>query len=136
VLEKLEDDMGTMQGQVWKGSNFTIGQSTGAAPGTVIYRFSGPFTARDMYTSLTPAALQNLFEPQSQEPAKVHIFDLTEMPYMDSSGLGMVVRHFARCQSRGIRLVLVGVGEHVLQLLQMTKIDNLIPRAATIEEAN
>jgi anti-anti-sigma factor len=89
-----------------------------------------------MYTSLTPAALQNLFEPQSPESAKVHIFDLTEMPYMDSSGLGMVVRHFARCQSRGIRLVLVGVGPHVLQLLQMTKIDNLIPRAATIEEAN
>ena len=128
--------MGTVQGQVWRGSNFTIRRTIGGAPGTVIYRFSGPFTARDMHTSLTPAAWRNLFEPPAQEQMAKHIFDLTEVPYMDSTGLGLVVSHFARCKGRSVQLVLAGVSPRVLQLLQLTKTDNLIPMTATVEEAD
>lgn len=128
--------MGTVQGQLWRGSNFTIGQTAGEAPGTVIFRFAGPFTARDMYTSLTPAAVQRMFEPPAQEQRAVHIFDLTEVPYMDSAGLGMLVSHFAQCQSRGVTLVLAGTSPRVLQLFRMTKVGNLIPMAATVEEAD
>ena len=127
--------MGTVQGQMWRGSNFTIGQTAGEALGAVIFRFSGPFTARDMYTSLTPLALRSLFESPTQEQKPVQIFDLTEVPYMDSAGLGMLVSHFARCQDRGVRLVLAGVSPRVLKLFQTTKLDNLIPMAATVEEA-
>lgn len=125
--------MGTVHGQVWRGSNFTIGQMAGGAPGTVIYRFSGPFTARDMFNSLTPTALRDLFEAPAQ--TELHIFDLSEVPYMDSTGLGVVVSHFARCKGKGVRLVLAGVGPRVLQLFQLTKTDGLIPMAATVEEA-
>ena len=128
--------MGTAQVQLWRGSDFTIGQTTGVAPGTAIFRFSGPFTTRDMYTSLTPAALRNLFERPTQEQKAVHIFDLTEVPYMDSAGLGMLVSHFARSQGRGVRLVLAGVSPRVLRLFQAIKLDNLIPMAATVEEAD
>jgi anti-anti-sigma factor len=127
--------MGTVQGQVWRGSNFTIGQTPSGAPGTMIFRFSGPFTARDMYNSLTPADLKNLFEPWAKEQVEVHIFDLTEVPYMDSMGLGFIVTHFVRCKDRGVRLVLAGATPRVLQLLQLTKTDNLFP-IATIEEVN
>jgi anti-anti-sigma factor len=127
--------MATVQGQLWRGSNFTIGQTSGEAPGTVVFRFSGPFTARDMYTSLTPAAMQDLLEPPGQEQRSMHIFDLTEVPYMDSVGLGMLARYFARCQRRGVRLVLAGVSHRVLQLFQTTGLDNLFPMAATVEEA-
>lgn len=127
--------MATVQGQMWRGSNFTINQATGGAPGTVILRFSGPFTARDMYNSLTPATLHDLFEPPAPEQRPVHIFDLSAVPYMDSVGLGMLVSHFARCQGKGVRLVLVGVGPRVLELFKMTRLDNLLPMAATVEEA-
>jgi hypothetical protein len=34
--------------QVWKSTKFAIERSQGKTPGTVIFRFSGPFTARDM----------------------------------------------------------------------------------------
>ena len=36
------------QVQIWKSSPFTIERKQGKAPGTVIFRLCGPFTARDM----------------------------------------------------------------------------------------
>jgi len=127
--------METVQGLLWRGSNFTLVQTSGGAPGTVIFRFAGPFTARDMHSTLSPVALRNLFDPQEQEQKALYIFDLTEVPYIDSAGLGMLVSQFTRCQGRGVRLVLAGVRPRVLQLLQLTRLDNLLPMAATVEEA-
>src|SRR5271163_4713386 len=107
--------MATIQAQIWKGSAFTIERKQGKAPGTVIFRFCGPFTARDMYGSLAPADLQKLFEfestpgkgAQGEEPptvniATVHIFDLTDVPYMDSTGLGTIMHHYVRSRTKGV----------------------------------
>ena len=102
----------------------------------MIFRFSGPFTARDMYNSLSPADLRNLLEPWANEHVEVHVFDLTDVPYMDSMGLGFIVTHFVRCKSRGMKLVLAGVSPRVLQLMQLTKTDTLIPMVATVEEVD
>ena len=63
------------------------------------------------------------------------IFDLTRVPYMDSIGLGMMVSQHVRCKGKGIRMVAVGVNPRVLQLFKLTKLDTLIPMAATVEEA-
>jgi anti-sigma B factor antagonist len=127
--------------QVWKSSRFTIERNQGKAPGTVIFRLSGPFTARDMYGALSPDALRNTFEAEVDDPQALpihplHIFDLTEVPYMDSAGLGMLVSHYVRCQNRGVRLVVAGVSPRVVQLFEMTKVDGLFPRVATVEEAD
>jgi anti-anti-sigma factor len=110
-------------------SKFTIERSQGKTAGTVIFRLSGPFTARDMHASLSPDALRSTFESQEEsEPHALpvhshHILDLTEVPYMDSAGLGLIVSHYVRCQSTGVRLVVAGVNPRVLQLFEMTKVD-------------
>ena len=123
--------------QIWKSSKFTIERSQGKVPGTVIFRLSGPFTARDMYGSLSPSALRNTFESEMEgEKHTLHILDLTEVPYMDSAGLGLIVSHYVRCQNRGVRLVAAGVSSRVLQLLEMTKVDKFFPRFATVEDAD
>jgi anti-anti-sigma factor len=123
--------------QVWKSSKFAIERSQGKTPGTVIFRLSGPFTARDMYSSLSPEALRNTFEAEEGgDPHALHILDLTEVPYMDSAGLGMLVSHYVRCQNRGVRLVAAGVTPRVIQLFEMTKVDGFFPRIATVEEAD
>ena len=130
--------MPTVQGQVWKGSPFTIERIEGKTSGTVIFRFHGPFTARDMYGSLTPFALRNMLNVQSagdDGPPPLNILDLTDVPYMDSAGLGMIVQYFVRCKSKGVRLIAAGAGSRVLELFKMTKVDGLIPTAATVEEA-
>jgi len=130
--------MPTVQGQIWKGSPFTIERSEGKTSATVIFRFHGPFTAGDMYGSLTPFALRNLLDFQStgdDGPPALNILDLTDVPYMDSAGLGMIVQHFVRCKSKGVRLIAAGAGSRVLDLFTLAKVDGLIPTAVTVEEA-
>jgi anti-anti-sigma factor len=131
--------MTTIQAQIWKGSRFSIDRRQGKTPGTVIIRLSGHFTARDMYGSLTPLELRNMFESDvtlNQEPLTASIFDLTDVPYMDSAGIGMIVSHYVRCKSKGIRMIAVGLSPRVLQLFEVTKMDSIIPRAATVDEAD
>jgi len=121
--------------QVWKSSKFTIERCEGKTPGTVIFRLAGPFTARDMYGSLSPAALRNTFESEDAAKHTLHILDLTEVPYIDSAGLGLIISHYVRCQGRSVRLVVAGARSRVVQLLQMTHVDKFFPRFETIEDA-
>jgi anti-anti-sigma factor len=123
--------------QVWKSSKFTIERNQGKTPGTVVFRLSGPFTARDMHGALSPDELRNTFEAEENSDLQaLHILDLTEVPYMDSAGLGLIVSHYVRCQGRGVRLVAAGVSPRVMQLLEMTKVDGFLPRIETVEEAD
>jgi anti-anti-sigma factor len=127
------------QPEISQSTPFSIERKQGKAPGTVIFRLSGPFTARDMYGSLTPAALRNMLNFQSmpgEERPLVNILDLTGVPYMDSSGLGVIVTHYVHCQGKGIRLVLAGVSPRVLELFKMTKVDTTLPMANTVEEVD
>lgn len=123
------------QAQIWKGSGFSIERRAGAAISTVVFKMSGPFTARDMYGSLTPDALKALFEIPAGATSGKQIFDLSSVPYMDSAGLGMMVTQLVRCQNNGVCMTAVGVTPRVLELFRITKVDGLIPMAATVEEA-
>lgn len=128
-----------MQAQIWKGTPFTIERKEGKAPGTVIFRLRGPFTARDMFGTLAPIALDNILSFQStpsDEPPALNILDLTDVPYMDSAGLGRIVRHYVHCRGKGVRMVAAGASPRVLELFRMTKVDSVIPVTATVEEAD
>ena len=80
--------------QIWQSPTFTIERIEDKAPRTLIYQITGPFVANDMYRSLKPVLVLNIFEfnvaPDKEPPALV-IFDLTDVPSMDSSGLGLIV---------------------------------------------
>ncbi|MGC2399589.1 MAG: STAS domain-containing protein [Acidobacteriaceae bacterium] len=124
--------------QVWKNSPFTIERTTGKDPGTVIFRLCGPFTARDMYGAVTPDELSSMLTfpstPEQERPL-VNILDLTEVPYIDSSALGMIVKHYVGCKNKGIRWIAAGASPRVLELLKLTKMDGVLPSCASVEEA-
>lgn len=123
---------------MWKGSSFSIERKEAKSPGTVVLHFAGPFTARDMYGSLTPAALESLFSPaltSGATPASLLVVDLSGVPYMDSMGLGLIVTQFVHCKGKGVRLVVAGLTPRVKQLFELTKMNGVIPMAATVEEA-
>lgn len=105
----------------------TIERKEGKTPGTVIFELNGPLT------------LRNMFEFQSMlrggDPPAATIIDLNQVPYMDSTGMGMIVNHYVRCQSKGVKLIVAGVSPRVLELFKLTKVDTVIPITATIEEA-
>lgn len=124
--------------QTWNSGPFTIERKPGNSPGTVILRFCGPFTVRDAYTSLPPGELNRLLglEPApGMEPPKLNILDLTTCPFMDSSGLGIIATHYIRCQKQGLKMIIVGLSPKVREVFKITKMDTVIPIAATVEEA-
>ncbi len=84
-----------------------------------------------MYNSLSPDEFRSIFEsdPGKEQPS-THVFDLREVPYMDSTGLGMLASHYVRCQSKGIRLSIVGVNPRVQELFRLTGMVSVLPIAS------
>lgn len=125
------------EAQSAKRSPFAFERKEGNAPGTVIFQFTGPFTAREMYASLPPIALQNLLDFQSipdEKQPELNILDIAGVPYVDSSGLGMIVRHYVRCQGKGVRFAISGASPRVLELFKITKVDGFLPLTASVDE--
>jgi anti-anti-sigma factor len=118
----------------------TFEREVDEASAAVVFRFSGPITARTVFECQSAEAVSRLFDLQLMLPSgdapRVNTFDLTDVPYIDSSGLGMVIRHYVRCKDHGVRFVAAGVGPRVLELLQLTKVDTVIPIIAAPEEAS
>lgn len=104
-----------------------IEREEGKTPGTLIVRLTGPLT------------LINIFDLQSQlrttKATAVTILDLTEVPYMDSAGMGVVVNYHVHCQNQGGRLIVVGVSPRIMELFKITKVDSVIRMVPTLEEA-
>jgi anti-anti-sigma factor len=128
------------QGETSNRLPLTFEREVDEAPGTVVFRFSGPFTARTVFECQSAEAVSKMFDLQlmlnSGEPPTLNVFDLSDVPYMDSSGLGMVVRHYVRCQDNGVRFLASGVNPRVLELFKLTNVDTVIPLIATVEEAS
>lgn len=125
-----EERMTTVDGETWKSSRFSIERVAGKAD-RAVFRFFGPFTARDVYHSLSPDAFGEIFEaaPGGEKPV-AYVFDLTEVPYMDSLGLGMLVRQYVRCKNKGIDLSITGMSARVMELFRFAKMDSALPIAA------
>jgi anti-anti-sigma factor len=116
-----------------------VEREEGKTPCTVIFRFRGPFTAREVFGHMPPKQLEEMLHFQSmpgEKPPQINILDLSEVPYMDSAGLGMLMNHFAHCKSKNVKMVAAGATPRVLQLFQLTKVDSVIPLAASVEEAD
>ena len=92
-----------------------------------------------MFASMAPVVVDEMLnfgaEPDGKLPT-LNILDLTEVPYMDSAGLGRIVRHYVHCRGKGVRMVAAGVGARVVELFKITKVDAVIPMVGTVEEAD
>ena len=55
------------------------------------------------------------------------VIDLTDVSFMDSSGLGVIVRGLKRCREADKELDLVITNERVLKVFGITGLDQVIP---------
>jgi len=62
------------------------------------------------------------------------VIDLSDVSFMDSSGLGVIVRGLKRCREADKDLDLVISNERVLKVFGITGLDQVIPIHASIEE--
>jgi anti-anti-sigma factor len=130
--------MSTFSWQTWNSRPFTIDRKPGSKPGTVILCFHGPFTTRDAYSNLPALALKKILELEPEEgeaPPVKNILDLTECPYMDSSGLGIIVAHMVHCNKKGIKMIAACMTPRVREVFRLTKVDCVVPIATSMEVA-
>jgi anti-sigma B factor antagonist len=87
----------------------------------------------DLYTA--PAVREAAIE--AMEAGADHLLlDLTEVPFMDSSGLGVIVACLKRLRESGGDLAVVSPpSSPPTKLLSLTGLDHAIPTHATVEEA-
>ena len=60
-----------------------------------------------------------------REDAPTMILDFTDVPYIDSAGLGTLVSSYISHHKTGRRIVLTGVNDRVLKLFEITKVESL-----------
>ena len=62
----------------------------------------------------------------SDSPSQ-HVVDLTDVTFMDSTGLGVLVRALKRSRELEIRLDLIVTNERVLKVFGITGLDTVLP---------
>jgi anti-anti-sigma factor len=117
--------MPAIAAQQWRSTPFNV-QTRQEEPGTITFGLSGPFTARDMYSCLSPAELRFILESELED-ALVHCFDLTAVPYVDAAGIRMIMGHYTRCHARGIHMTLVGPSDRVREAFKLARLEHLCP---------
>lgn len=86
-----------------------------------------------------PLTMENVLPFQNairrEEQQESVILDLSEVPYIDSSGLGSLVSAYISRQKAGRRVALSGVNERVFRLFEVTKTESLFLMFATLDDA-
>jgi anti-sigma B factor antagonist len=85
----------------------------------------------DLHTS---TAMRDRIESLVADGAGRIALDLTSVPFMDSSSLGIVVTALKRQRENGGQLALVGVSGSPAKVLDITGLDRVIPLFATTDQ--
>jgi anti-sigma B factor antagonist len=95
-----------------------IEDAANAPEGQRVLRLSGPIL------------LSNFFQFQALVRASTSptlILDLTQVPYIDSAGIGALVGAYVNHQKDGRRLALVGVTKRVRDTMQVAHVEQFFP---------
>ncbi len=95
-----------------------------------IRRSNSSPTSATIFELHGPLTLSTLFGFQKaigQSDIQDVIIDLTDVPYIDSAGLGAILSHWTHALRNGKKFAVTGVCERVRVILSMTKVDCILP---------
>jgi anti-sigma B factor antagonist len=69
-----------------------------------------------------------------QQGHRAIVLNLTDVNFLDSTGLGAIVSSLKRLDGHGV-MVVCGVHEMVMDVFRLTRMDRVFPIVASIEEA-
>ena len=86
----------------------------------------------DLYTS---DRLQNAIDEATSVGADTVLLDLSGVGFIDSTALGAIVQETKRLEGRGVALTLVTDDPRTLRVLEVTGLDRVMRRHATLHDA-
>ncbi|MGA8154442.1 MAG: STAS domain-containing protein [Terriglobales bacterium] len=104
----------------------------------IIEDLVGPKDGQRILRLKGPVVLNNLFDFQAKVRAdNSHnlIIDFSDVPYMDSAGIGALVGAYVTHQKDGRSLSLVGVSQRLHSSLQVTRVEQFFRFFDTIADA-
>jgi anti-sigma B factor antagonist len=87
----------------------------------------------DLYTS--PKMREQIFTTIKRHPSKSLIVNLTNVTYVDSSGIATLVEGLQLANEYQIRLKLVGLSRAILEVFQLVRLERVFEIYQTEEEA-
>ena len=63
------------------------------------------------------------------------VLDFSDVSFMDSSGIGMIIGRYKNTEKRGGRLTIAGMNNDMARIYNISGLAKIINRADTIEEA-
>ncbi len=103
-----------------------------------VERYAGDVAGQGVLCLKGPLTAENLMPFQHairRESSSTVVLDLSDVPYVDSAGLGSLVSAYISRHKEGRRMALSGVNPRVLRLLEITKTENLFLIFPTVEDA-
>jgi len=105
-------------------------------PPTIVPRTPVPVvTARGEIDLFSSRDLASRLGELSGEPGVAAVLDLSEVTFMDSIGLGVVLKASSRFRRQAKRLVIVAPAGPVLRLLELSGLGDRLALAPTLDEA-
>lgn len=86
-------------------------------------------------TASAETALMNAFSLASDSGARLILLGFDELSYMNSSGIGLLVRVVIRAQRQAQRVLAFGLQEHFRRIFELTRLQEVIHVYHTEEEA-
>ena len=103
---------------------------------------AGPRDGQRILRLTGPLVLATLFDFQSKVRADTShtlMLDFTNVPYVDSAGIGALVGAYVTHQKDGRNLYLIGVSQRVQDALQVTRVKqffHFVDSVAAVEQAS
>jgi anti-anti-sigma factor len=95
----------------------------------VVFRVAG-----EVDTRTAPHLDLALTDTPTTGAARV-VLDLTEVPFLSSAGLSILVEHHTACQRDGVAFAVVAPVHAVRRAMEITALDRVIPLYDTVAEA-
>ena len=105
----------------------TITDAQGAHEGERILQLHGPITIKTLFGFRDTV--------RAEKTARTVVLDFSQVPYVDSAGVGAIVNAHVSCLNSGRRLVLVAVQDRIRTLMKVTRVDEVLKIYPTLEEA-
>ena len=87
---------------------------------TSIIKIHGEITAQ------AENSLMDAYTQATNGSTRTVILDFSELEYMNSSGIGLLVTMLIRANRQNQRLMAVGLNEHYQQIFELTRLDEAI----------
>jgi len=89
----------------------------------------------DLKFASIEAQFQQLIQKNLNENNKIFVVDLSEVKYVNSNGIGLLIRGYTSVVNAGGSLVLANINEKLKELLSITKLITIFNIYSSVDEA-